>query len=102
MVEDAGSPTRHRLDVWLWHARCVRTRSSASALVKAGRIRLNGTRVTTPSQPVRLGDVLTITLDSSVKLWRVTGFIDRRGDARAAATTYVEAEAPDASGSHAP
>lgn len=102
MTEDAGNSGRHRLDVWLWHARCVRTRSSASSLVKAGRIRLNGSRVTSPSQPVRLGDVLTISLDSSVKLWRVTGFIDRRGDARAAATTYVEVEAPGASGSHAP
>ncbi len=79
MAEDAGNSGRHRLDVWLWHARCVRTRSSAAALVKAGRIRLNGTRVTSPSHPVRLGDVLTISLDSSVKLWRVTGFIERRG-----------------------
>ncbi len=46
--------------------------------------------------------MLTISLDSSVKLWRVTGFIERRGDARAAATTYVEVEAPDVPGSHAP
>ena len=93
---------RHRLDVWLWHARCVRTRSSAAALVKAGRVRLNGARVTAPSQTVRLGDVLTIALDSRVRLWRVTGFIERRGDAQAAATTYVELEARAAPDSHAP
>ncbi|MDF2617605.1 MAG: RNA-binding domain protein [Xanthobacteraceae bacterium] len=102
MAEDAGNSGRHRLDVWLWHARCVRTRSSAAALVKAGRIRLNGTRVTAPSHQVRLGDVLTISLDSRVRLWRVTGFIERRGDARAAATTYVEVQAPESPDSHAP
>lgn len=93
---------RHRLDAWLWHARCVRTRSSAAALVKAGRVRLNGARVTAPSQTIRLGDVLTIALDSRVRLWRVTGFIERRGDAQAAATTYVEVETPGAPDSHAP
>lgn len=93
---------RHRLDVWLWHARCVRTRSSAAALVKAGHVRLNGIRVTSPGHPVRLGDVLTLALDRRVRLWRVTGFIARRGDARAAASTYVEIDGEGAPGSHAP
>ncbi|WP_371348253.1 RNA-binding S4 domain-containing protein [Ancylobacter sp. IITR112] len=83
-------PARQRLDIWLFHARCVRTRSSAAALVKAGRVRLNGARVTAPGQAVRPGDVLTLSLDARVRLWRVTGFIERRGDAASALTTYVE------------
>ncbi|WP_428032049.1 RNA-binding S4 domain-containing protein [Ancylobacter sp.] len=103
---DAAAPDtppaeRFRLDVWLWHARCVRTRSVAAQLVKAGRVRLNGARVTAPSQQVRLGDVLTLSLDARVRLWRVTGFIARRGDAKAAAETYVEITADDTPGSHA-
>ncbi|QFR33806.1 RNA-binding S4 domain-containing protein [Ancylobacter sp. TS-1] len=98
----AGSPPgRQRLDLWLWHARCGRTRTAAADLVKAGRVRLNGVRVTAPSQPVRTGDVLTIALDARVRLWRVTGFIERRGDAQAAGTTYVEVEPDNAPGSHA-
>lgn len=94
-------PERQRLDVWLFHARCVRTRSAAAQLVKAGRVRLNGARITAPSQPVRRGDVLTLSLDSRVRLWRVIGFIARRGDAPAALTTYVEV-APEAAPGAAP
>jgi len=33
---------RQRIDKWLWHARVVRTRTSAAALVDAGQVRLNG------------------------------------------------------------
>ncbi|TCK23488.1 ribosome-associated heat shock protein Hsp15 [Ancylobacter aquaticus] len=97
---EAG-PVRQRLDVWLFHARCVRTRSAAAQLVKAGRVRLNGARITAPSHPVRLGDVLTLALDSRVRLWRVAGFVARRGDAPAARATYVEVAPEPAPGSHA-
>jgi len=85
-----GSFERRRLDLWLWNARCVRTRSDAAALVRAGRVRLNGTRITAPGHAVRLDDVLTVALDSRVRVLRVIGFISRRGDAKAAATTYLE------------
>ena len=75
---------RQRIDKWLWHARMVRTRSDAAALTEAGYVRLNGTRVTAPSQPVRVGDVVTLALDRSVRVVRVEGFCERRGDAPAA------------------
>lgn len=87
--------------MWLWHARCVRTRSAAADLVRAGHVRVNGVRLTAPAHAVRPGDVLTLALNAGVRLWRVTGFIERRGDASAAATTYVEVEPPDAPGSPA-
>ena len=96
-AEAGAESVRQRLDVWLFHARCVRTRTHAADLVKAGRVRLNGARVTAPGHSVRLGDVLTLALDSRVRLWRVIGFLERRGDAPTALTTYVEvtsAEAP--------
>ena len=51
---------RQRIDKWLWHARMVRTRSAAAALADAGFVRLNGKRVTAPSQLVRVGDVVTL------------------------------------------
>ena len=78
---------RQRIDKWLWHARLVRTRSSAAALVEAG-IRLNGKRITAASQPVRCGDVVTIALDRSLKVLRVEGFRERRGNAEAARALY--------------
>jgi len=90
------SAERPRLDAWLWHARCVRTRSAAADLVRAGRVRLNGTRVTAPAHVVRLGDTVTVALDSRVRVLRVAGFADRRGDAQAAQALYMEiTEGPD-------
>jgi ribosome-associated heat shock protein Hsp15 len=79
---------RQRIDKWLWHARMVRTRSDAAALTEAGYVRVNGKRVTAPSQQVKVGDVVTLALDRSVRLVRVEGFSDRRGPAAAARALY--------------
>jgi len=75
---------RQRIDKWLWHARVVRTRTAAAALVHGGNVRLDGERVASTSQPVRSGDVVTIALDRAVRVLKVTGFAERRGDADAA------------------
>lgn len=91
-------PARQRLDLWLWHARCGRTRTAAADLVKSGHVRLNGARVTAPSQPVRAGDVLTVALPGRVRVMKVVGFSDRRGDARAAGTTFQDLDAPKQGG----
>ena len=66
----------------------VRTRSDASALAEAGFVRLNGARVTACSQLVRLGDVVTLALDRSVKVVRIEGFCEKRGGAPAARALY--------------
>jgi len=79
---------RQRVDKWLWHARMVRTRSDAAALAEAGYVRLNGKRITAASQPVRIGDVVTLALDRSVKVVRVEGVSERRGTAPAARALY--------------
>jgi len=74
-------PARQRIDKWLWHARVVRTRSAAAALVNAGHVRVNGARIDASSRPVRHGDVVTIALDRNVRVLRVTGHAERRGSA---------------------
>ena len=51
---------RQRLDKWLWHARVVKARTCAAALVEAGHVRINGVREKAPGHAVKLGDVLTI------------------------------------------
>ena len=76
--------SKQRIDKWLWHARVVRTRSSAAALVDEGHVRLNGERVSANSQPVKAGDVITVALDRTVRVMKVIGFAERRGDAEAA------------------
>ena len=79
---------RQRIDKWLWHARMVRTRGDAAALATAGFVRVNGKRMTAASHLVRIGDVITLALDRSVRVVRVEGICERRGNASAARVLY--------------
>jgi ribosome-associated heat shock protein Hsp15 len=81
---------RQRLDKFLWHARVVKARTSAAQLVEKGHVRVNGVRETSPGHAVKLGDVLTIGLDRSVRVLKVIGFSERRGDAAAACVLYED------------
>src|SRR5258708_24501161 len=81
---------RQRLDKWLWHARVVKARSTAAALVEAGHVRINGIREKAPRHGVKVGDVLTIGLDRSVRILKVVGFAERRGEAGAARRPYLD------------
>jgi ribosome-associated heat shock protein Hsp15 len=79
---------RQRIDKWLWHARMVRTRAAAAALTAAGFVRLNGKRMTAAGHPVRVGDVITLALDRTVRVVRVEGFCERRGGPPVARALY--------------
>jgi ribosome-associated heat shock protein Hsp15 len=79
---------RQRLDKWLWHARVVKARASAAALIEAGHVRINGVREKAPGHSVKIGDVVTVGLDRTVRLLKVAGFAERRGDAAAARVLY--------------
>jgi ribosome-associated heat shock protein Hsp15 len=81
---------RQRLDKWLWHARLVKARTSAAALIEAGHVRINGVREKAPGHAVKAGDVLTVGLDRSVRILKVVGFAERRGDASTARTLYED------------
>ena len=81
---------RQRIDKWLWHARIVRTRGAAAALAASGHVRLNGSRVAVPAKPVRAGDVVTIALDARVRVLKVTGFAERRGNSEAGRALYED------------
>jgi ribosome-associated heat shock protein Hsp15 len=85
---------RQRIDKWLWHARVVRTRTAASQLAAAGHVRINGDRITAASRAVRAGDVVTVALDRIVRVMKVVGFAERRGDAEAARPLYDEIGEP--------
>jgi ribosome-associated heat shock protein Hsp15 len=81
---------RQRLDKWLWHARVVKARTSAAALVEGGHVRINGEREKSPGHGVKIGDVVTVGLDRTVRVMKVTGFAERRGDATAARELYAD------------
>ena len=84
---------RQRLDKWLWHARVVKARTSAAELVEKGHVRINGTREKSPGHAVKLGDVVTVALDNSVRVLKVVGFAERRGDAAAARVLFEDLQA---------
>ena len=79
-----------RIDKWIWHARLVRTRSAAAALASSGYVRVNGARVRGPARTVHIGDVVTVALERAVRVLKVRGFSDRRGDAAAGLRLYDE------------
>ena len=68
----------------------VKARTSAAGLVKRGHVRVNGVREKSPGHAVKRGDVLTIALDRSVRVLKVIGFSERRGDASAARVLYED------------
>ena len=81
---------RQRIDKWLWHARIVKTRTTAAGLVTGGRVRVNGSRVTAAGHSLKIGDVVTTALDGRVCVWRVERFSERRGDAEAGRSLYTD------------
>ncbi|MCE1235349.1 MAG: RNA-binding S4 domain-containing protein [Hyphomicrobiales bacterium] len=85
---------RQRIDRWLWHARVVKTREGAKALVEGGHVRVDRERETKAGAAVKPGQVLTVTLPGRVVVLRVRGFVERRGSAEVARTTYEDLSPP--------
>jgi ribosome-associated heat shock protein Hsp15 len=66
----------------------VRTRGAAAELAGSGYVRVNGARIDAASRVVRAGDVITVALDRSVRVLKVTGFAERRGPAGTGEALY--------------
>ena len=77
-----------RRDMWLFHARFYRTRSSAQTAAAEGKVRLNGVRVSKPGHAIRCGDVLTLGKGAQVLAVRVLALAERRGAATEAQGLY--------------
>ncbi|RWM21937.1 MAG: RNA-binding S4 domain-containing protein [Mesorhizobium sp.] len=85
---------RQRIDKWLFFSRAVKSRSLAAKLVVAGRVRINRDKAAQASDLVRAGDVLTITLERRIFVWKVLGTGSRRGPAEEARTLYEDMSPP--------
>jgi ribosome-associated heat shock protein Hsp15 len=89
-ADDAEPGTAQRIDRWLWCVRLFKSRSVAAEAVRAGHVRLNGSRVK-PAHDVKIGDILAISRgDAPERDVRVARLAPRRGPAAAAAQCYVE------------
>ena len=84
-------PSR-RLDQWLWYARFCKSRSIASTYCTKRRVRINSRAVKRASQPIRIGDVLTLPTRGDIAVVRVTDLGTRRRPASEAATLYEHIE----------
>ncbi|MCT8988841.1 RNA-binding S4 domain-containing protein [Chelativorans sp. SCAU2101] len=88
------SDERQRIDKWLFFARVVKSRSLAAKLAQAGRVRVNRSKIDQASHAVRPGDVLTITLDRRILVYRVLAPGSRRGPAEEARLLYDDLTPP--------
>ena len=77
-----------RIDKWLFHARFYRTRALAQAAASAGKVRLNGVRVSKPAHLLKPGDVLTLGRGGDIVALRVLALAERRGPAPDAQLLY--------------
>jgi ribosome-associated heat shock protein Hsp15 len=84
-----------RLDKWLWFARIVKSRTLAARLVASGKVRVNRSRVTKAAYLIRLGDVITATLNGAVCVLRIEGLGARRGPAPEARSLYDDLTPPN-------
>jgi ribosome-associated heat shock protein Hsp15 len=85
---------RRRIDKWLWYARLAKTRTAAQGLAVSGRVRVNSEKNQSASRPLKAGDVLTVALDSGVRVLRVVLLGDRRGPASEARLLYEDLSPP--------
>ena len=68
----------------------MKARTSAAELVESGHVRINGTREKSPGHAIKIGDVITVALDRTVRVLKVIDFNERRGDAASARVLYEE------------
>lgn len=85
-------PITRRVDVWLWYARFFKTRTAASRACERRRLRLNSEPIRKPSQPVKIGDVLTLPHRGEVRVVRVVSLGQRRGPAAEAHGLFADAD----------
>jgi len=90
MTEDDG----RRLDKWLWFARFCKSRTLASKLCAAGKVRIGGELVHKAHYLVRLGDVLTFPQGAHIRVVRVVQLGVRRGPATEARMLYEDLAPP--------
>ena len=83
-----------RIDVWLWYARFFKSRSISSKICRAGKVRINGDKITKAKTPVVVGDVLTFTQAKTIRIVKITGFNHRRGPAPEAQALYNDMTPP--------
>jgi ribosome-associated heat shock protein Hsp15 len=88
------SEDRQRLDKWLWYARFFKTRSLATRVCAARKVRINRVVVAKANAAVKLGDVLTFPQGDRIRVVEVAALGQRRGPAVEAQALYADLAPP--------
>ncbi len=84
-----SNPNR-RIDQWLFYSRLIKSRSLASRMVEAGKIRINKEKINKASQAVQVGDVITAMIHQRLRVIRIEALGSRRGPAEEAQGLYTD------------
>jgi Ribosome-associated heat shock protein implicated in the recycling of the 50S subunit (S4 paralog) len=82
-----------RLDAWIWAVRLVKTRSAATAMVRAGHVRLNGERAKAAAA-VKPGDEVRLRTGDVARIVVVRQVLAKRVGAPQAAAAYDDLTPP--------
>ncbi|MCK6095302.1 RNA-binding S4 domain-containing protein [Micrococcus sp. EYE_162] len=82
-----------RIDAWLWAVRLYKTRSAATAAVRAGHVRVDGEPVKAAASVV-VGNRIRVRQDGRERILEVTGLISKRVGAPVAVKQYVDHSPP--------
>ena len=88
------TPAKQRLDKWLFFSRALKSRTLAQKLIESGAVRVNSERTVASDHRVGAGDVLTITVNRRLLVWRIRDAGSRRGPAPEAALLYEDLSPP--------
>lgn len=83
-------PARQRIDKWLFFARAVKSRTLAGKFTASGNVRVNREKIDQASFLVKPGDVLTISLERRILVWKILACGERRGPATEAQLLYED------------
>ena len=76
-----------RLDAWIWAVRLVKTRSAATAMCRAGHVRVNGERAKA-AQSLKIGDEIRLRTGDEGRIVVVRQILAKRVGAPQAAVAY--------------
>lgn len=76
-----------RVDAWIWGVRLAKTRTAATALCRAGHVRVNG-RPAKASAPVAVGDEVRVQTPAGLRIVVVRQRLGKRVGAELAAAAY--------------
>ena len=68
-----------RLDVYLYFIRIFKSRSVSTKFILSNRLRISGQVTQKPHKMISIGDVLTMTINDSIKILKVLDIPNRRG-----------------------